>query len=124
MRNESGFTLIEVMMALTILMVVLMGLAMTTARTVHTITTSDRNDAAIQLAHDRIEYVRADPRYFLLDSIYEKTETSFPTLPGFQRQTVVTRTVSGNNDVTRVTVTVTGPGLMAPISRSVTVGAP
>lgn len=124
MQPRNGFTLIEVMIALTILSIVLLGLASMTTRTVHVVTTSDREEAAIQLAHDRIEFVRSDPRYLQLDSLYGGLETNFPTLPGVQRNTLVNRVTTSNNDYSRVTVTVTGPGLSNPVSRSITVARP
>lgn len=124
MRAPNGFTLIEVIIALVILISVLVGLSATTGRTVHTVATSDRQEAAIQLAHDRIEFVRADPRYSALDSLYEGVESNFPTLPGVQRVTRIERTTAAGNDYRTITVTVTGPGLSAPVSRTVTVGAP
>ena len=124
MRARNGFTLIEVMIALTILMIVLVGMASMTTRSVHVTTISDREEAAIQLVHDRLEFVRADPRYTALDSLYATTETTFPSLPGFQRVTQITRVTTGNNDYRRVTVTVTGPGLKQPVSRTITVAQP
>jgi prepilin-type N-terminal cleavage/methylation domain-containing protein len=124
MNNRRGFTLIEVILALTILLVVMMMLANTTGKTVHTAATSANQEAAIQLAMDRVEQVRADPNYAGLDTAYAKTETTFPTLSGFKRVTAITRTTSGNNDYKRITVTVTGPGLLVPVVRTVTVAAP
>ncbi len=124
MNNKSGFTLIEVILALTILLVVMMMLANTTGKTVHTAATGANQEAGIQLAMDRVEQVRNDPFYAGLDTAYGKTETVFPTLSGFTRVTSIVRTTSGNNDYKKVTVTVTGPGLLTPIVRTVTVAAP
>ncbi len=124
MNNRSGFTLIEVILALTILLVVMMMLANTTGKTVHTAATGANQEAAIQLAMDRVEKVRSDPNYSGLDTAYAKTETIFPTLAGFKRVTTIVRTTSGANDFKKVTVTVTGPGLTAPVVRTVTVAAP
>src|SRR3970040_585448 len=89
MNNKSGFTLIEVILALSILLVVMMMLASTTGKTVHIATTSGNQNAAIQLALYRIEQVRADPRYDALDTAYTATETTFPTLSGFTRVTSI-----------------------------------
>jgi prepilin-type N-terminal cleavage/methylation domain-containing protein len=124
MNNRSGFTLIEVILALTILLVVMMMLASTTGKTVHTAATGANQEAAIQLAMDRVEQVRSDPNYAGLDSAYAKTETTFPTLSGFTRVTAIVRTTGSNNDYKKVTVTVTGPGLTSAIVRTVTVAAP
>ncbi len=122
--SRHGFTITEVVIALTILLGVIVSLTTLTARTVHVAATSDREQAAIQLATDRTDQVRADPNYGGLDSTYATTETSFPTLPGFKRVTTITRVTSGGNDYKKVTVTVTGPGLLTPISRTIVVAAP
>jgi prepilin-type N-terminal cleavage/methylation domain-containing protein len=126
MDNQRGFTLIEVILALTILLVVMMMLATTTGKTVHIATTSANQEAAIQLAIDRVEQVRADPQYNGLDSMYAKTETTFPTLSGFTRVTSIQRTggIGQPNDYKKVTVRVTGPGVSPAVVRTVTVAAP
>lgn len=123
MKTRGGFTLVEITLALTILLVVLVTLVTLTGKTVHVTAVSDREQAMIQLATDRTDAVRADPDYFGLDTTYAKTETSFPTLPGFKRVTTVVRTTSNNHDYKKITVTVTGPG-MSPIVRTVTVANP
>jgi prepilin-type N-terminal cleavage/methylation domain-containing protein len=126
MRNQRGFTLVEVILALTILLVVMMMLARTTGQTVHTAATSANQQAAMELAMDRVEQVRADPNYDGLEAAYAKTETGFPTLPGFTRVTAIVRTggVGQPNDYKKVTVTVSGPGVLPVITRTVTVAAP
>jgi prepilin-type N-terminal cleavage/methylation domain-containing protein len=124
MKTQRGFTLIEIVLALTILLVVIVALVTLTGKTVHVTATSDREQAAIQLATDRTDAVRADPDYGGLDTTYGKTETDFPTLPGFTRATKIVRTTTSGNDYKKVTVTITGPGLMSPIVRTVTVAAP
>jgi prepilin-type N-terminal cleavage/methylation domain-containing protein len=124
MANARGFTLIEVVVALTILLVVMVGLVTMTGKTSNIAAVSERQEAAIQLVNDRLDQVRVDPNYTTLDSVYTATESSFPTLPGITRVTTVIRTTSGSNDYKRITVTVSGTGLSAPISRTVTVSAP
>ena len=126
MRSKRGFTLVEVMIALVILMVVVVGFMSTSSRLMHTVAVNDRQEAAIRLAYDRIEMVRLDPRYTKLESLFVATETSFPTLPGFTRVTAMSL-VGGPGqptDYKKVTVTVTGPGLLAPVKRTTTVAAP
>lgn len=126
MNTRGGFTLIEVILALTILLVVMVMLANTTGKTVHTAATSANQAAAMQLAMDRVDQVRADPNYAGLDSAYVRTETKFPTLPGFTRVTRIVRTGGAGlpNDYKKVTVTVTGPGVAPAVVRTVTVAAP
>ncbi len=126
-RRREGFTLIEVMMAVVILTGVVLGMAHVTGRMLHTISTSDRSAAALELVSDRLEQVSLDPDYGDLEDEYEGTETGFPSLPYYTRKTDIVHTTPGKKggpDYKRITVTVDGPGLLAPISRSATVGAP
>jgi len=124
--RRKGFTLIEVMMAVVILTGVILGMAHVTGKMLHTIATSDRSAAAMELVSDRLEQVSLDPNYEDLEDEYAGTETGFPSLPGYTRVTKIVRTGTSTKgpDYKRITVTVNGPGLLAPISRTVTVGAP
>lgn len=126
MRNRRGFTLIEIMIALVILALVVLGMATSTGRFIRVVAESDIQVAAIQLADDRIQTVLMDPNYGGLDTAYAGTEASFPSLDGFVRTTTITL-VGGIGQPTnhkRVVVTVTGPGLSNPVKRSATVAAP
>ncbi|TMM28152.1 MAG: prepilin-type N-terminal cleavage/methylation domain-containing protein [Actinobacteria bacterium] len=126
MPSARGFTLIEVMAALVILSVVLLGTAQLTTGMVHTAATSGRQDAAIELAQGRLARILADPNYATLEKVYVATEIGFPALPGFSRHTDVVHFggVGQPNDYKKITVTVSGPGLLAPVARTVTVAAP
>lgn len=124
MRARQGFTLIEIVIAMAILLIVMLTLVTLTGRTVHITTISEREQAAIQLATDRTDEVRTNPNYAGLDSIYAGTETNFATLQGFVRTTSIVRTNSGGHDYKKVTVRVTGPGLLSAVSRTITVAAP
>ncbi|GBD32317.1 MAG: hypothetical protein KatS3mg081_1944 [Gemmatimonadales bacterium] len=124
--GRGGFTLIEVMIALVILSVAILGMGTLTAGLVKTTAVGDVTAAAIQLAEDRIEEVRIEPVYAKIDSLYAGTETGFPTLPGFTRTTEVVHYGGPGQsfDYKKITVTVEGPGLLAPVVRTVTVAAP
>lgn len=124
MRRTAGFTLIEVLIALTMLTVVVLAMGAATGRFVHTVAVSDRQAAAHQLAHDRVAAVQLHPNYATIDATFSGTETSFPTLTGFTRTTVVTTVVDTQNNFKRITVTVNGPGLLQPVARTVSVAAP
>lgn len=126
LRGRSGFTLIEVMVALVILSVVLLGMGATIGGLLHTATSSDWNTAAQQLAEDRIEQVRLEPSYAALDTLYAGTESTFPGLSGWTRDTEIVHFggTGQSVDYKKVTVTVSGPGLRVPIARTVTVAAP
>ena len=126
MTGRRGFTLIEVMIALTILLVVIMLLASSTGRTVNIAATASAQETALQLAMDRVEQIRGDPRYNALEATYTATENVFPGLPGYVRTTRIVHVggVGQANDYKKITVTVTGPGLAAPVARTMTVAAP
>lgn len=124
--NRRGFTLIEVMVALVILAIVLLGTAQLTTRQVHTVATSAQLQSAVELAESRVAKIEADPNYAKLESLYVATENTFATYPGFSRQTAITHTGGTGlaNDYKKATVTVTGPGIITPVTRTVTVAAP
>jgi len=124
LKNRRGFSLVEIVVALTILMVVMLALITLTGRTMHTAVLADREQAALQLVTDRTDQVLTDPRYAALDSLYAGTETSFATLSGLSRTTTISTVTASNNNYKKITVTVSGTGLTAPISRTVTVAAP
>ncbi len=123
-QSREGFTLIEIVIAMAILLIVMLTLITLTARSVHVATLSEREQAAMQLVTDRLDEVRTNPNYAGLDSIYAGTETSFATLAGFTRVTTVVRTTSGGHNYKKVTVRVTGPGIATAVARTVTVAAP
>jgi len=62
MRARQGFTLIEIVIAMAILLIVMLTLVTLTGRTVHITTISEREQAAIQLATDRTDEVRTNPK--------------------------------------------------------------
>lgn len=126
MATRRGFTLVEVLMALLILSLVLLALGTSTGGFLRTVSDADRSNAAIALAEDRIARIQLDPNYAALETNYQATETTLPGLPNYTRTTSIVR-VGGANQTTdhkNVTVTVNGPGLTAPVSRSITVAAP
>lgn len=126
MRSRRGFTLIEVMMSLAIFAAVVLGMASATGSFLHIVTVGDRRASALQLADSRLAQIQLDPNYTGLDTAYAKTENNFPTLTGYIRKTVILH-VGGSGqsvDYKKITVTVTGPGLPSPVSRTVTLAAP
>jgi len=124
MSEQRGFTLIEVVVSLAILLIVIVGFVSMTGKSTNVAATTDRSEMGIQLASDRIAQIKSDPNYTTIDSIYGGTESSFPTLPGFVRVTKIVRTTTGGNDYKRITVTVTGPGISTSVARSTTMAAP
>ena len=128
MRLRDGFTVVEVLLALLLLSFVVMGFQAATGQIIHYAARSDRALVGVQLAEDRLELVRLDPRYEGLKSRYEGKETSLEGFDGITRTTTITRTRStqatGLLDYHTVTVTVGGGGIREPVSRTIIIAAP
>ncbi len=123
-----GFTLVEVIVSLVLLAVIVLTLQGAAVRLLHQSGTDTRTTTALQLVEDRFALIEADPGYATLETKYNGSEPDVGGNAGLTRSTsiVQTRTRVGSKyvDYKRVTVTVSGSGLSAPISRTVTVGAP
>lgn len=128
MRLRDGFTLMEVIVALMILAVALLGSQALAATMVRTVTTSNAQMAAAQLVEDRIDLIRTDPAYDSLFTKYAGTESTLAGWPTFQRLTQLSRTrdstAAGITDYIMVTVQVSGAGLRTPIRRTTVIGSP
>lgn len=126
--NRSGFTLIEVVVALVLLAFGMLALQSGVLRLVHEVGSDTRSTEALQLVLDRAALVRSDPRYELLESRYSATETDPTGAAGLVRVTDIQRTrdstANGITDYKRITITVSGSGLSLPVSRTFSVGAP
>lgn len=124
--RTAGFTLVEVVVALVILSVAVLGLGASATRLTTTATGAEQRALALQLVEDRIARVRLDPRYGGLDTLYVGTETNVLGA-GSARATAVVhvqQTTPVPLDYKRISVTVTGPFLQPPISRQIVVAAP
>lgn len=122
--NRDGFTLIEVILAVTILSSITLMMAAPASKFLSTAAKSQRRIGASVAADAQITVVRMYPNYDSLRVKFDSTKSNFP-FPGFTRQTQVIRTAPGAaGDVTRVVVTISGPGLVTPIKRTATIAAP
>ena len=123
-QRQAGFTLVEVVVALVILSVAVLGLGASSARLTTTAASAEVRALAVQLADDRIVRVRLDPRYGGLDSLYAGVEDDILG-PGSRRTTTVVHVQETNPvlDFKRISVTVEAPFLDA-ISRQIVVAAP
>src|SRR6185503_17809266 len=86
-----GLTLVEVIVALSILGGVLLALGMFSARLSQATGSSRIRITASQLAADRLEVVKSAPRYTAIESLYVATEGTISGYPGYQRRTWVQR---------------------------------
>lgn len=123
-HGRRGFTLLEVALALAILAGIVLVLATTTARFVHTATIDQQRTQADAAADAHVARIRLFPVYDSLAARFAGTDADTP-FPGWTRITTVTR-IGGPgqpNDYTRVTVGIVGPNLPDTVRRSITVAA-
>jgi prepilin-type N-terminal cleavage/methylation domain-containing protein len=120
MRDHRGFTLIEVIIAMVILLTVIAAMATATGGFVRSVSEDDYRAAAVQLADDRIQAIEMDPNYNGLGA-YAVVENAFPTLVGYTRTTSVNRITANGQNHTIVSVVVNGPGLVRPVERTTTI---
>ena len=123
-RPDAGFTLLEVLIAMVILSIMILGFqAAFAGRLLSTVNAEDRRTVALQLAAERVRAVQLDPVYTALEARYEAAEPTLANFPGYARSTRVDRTTT-DGDMTKVTVTVTHPRLPKPVVRTLVVAAP
>lgn len=125
-RVRRGLSLVEVIVALSILGGVLLALGMFSARLSQATSTGRIRVTAAQLAADRLEEVKTAPRYSVIESTYVATEGTLAGYPGFSRRTWVQRVggaVADTIDYKIVTVQVSHAQLTGNVRKS-TVIAP
>jgi hypothetical protein len=77
---------------------------------------------AADLVQDRIEYIKTAQPYSALPT-YAAIESSIPGHPGYTRETDVLRTNTSSADYTAVTVTVTHPSMLKPVTKTSIIAA-
>jgi prepilin-type N-terminal cleavage/methylation domain-containing protein len=120
-RARAGMTMLEVVIAMSILGGALLSMAAFTGRLAHTTGTSRLQTTANQLVSDRIETVKGAPRYTAIESLYVKTESSLSGYPRFTRRTMVVHiggAVKDSVDYKTITVEVTHPLLTNPVRKT------
>ncbi len=126
--NRRGFTVIEMVVAIIVLSAGILGLAASTSYIVRATATASLRAESFQAVEGRLSHIVMDPRYHHLESIYVGEETSIPGLDGMTLITEIVHTKTLNEgrytDYKAVTVTLVGPGLAQPVSRTIIVGAP
>lgn len=127
MMTRNGFSLVEVIVALVLMSIAILGLQLVAASMLQQTSASQIRLSAAQLAEDRVDLIKLEPNYANLSN-YVAVETNITGFPRYSRRTTLVArrdsTASGITDFKRMTVAVTAPGLATPIIRNVTVGAP
>ncbi len=125
--SRGGFTLVEVIVAMMILSVAVLGLASSAARLTTSSASAEIRALALEAAEDRLGRVRLDPRYGGLDTLYAGTDSDLFGIAGMTRTTTVVHVQQSSPhplDYKRITVMVSGPMLDPPITRLLIVAAP
>lgn len=127
MRAREGFTMVEVIVALLLMSVAILGLQLVAASMLRQTSASQVRLTASQLAEDRVDLIKLEPVYANLSN-YAVVETDITGFPNYTRRTTLLArrdsTSNGITDYKRITVAVTAPGLATPIIRNLTIGAP
>ncbi|MBV6521153.1 MAG: hypothetical protein MNPFHGCM_01280 [Gemmatimonadaceae bacterium] len=112
-----GMTILEVVVALSILAASLIGMAEYGRRYSRTNASSSVMNQAIDLATARVERVKAERNYTSMDTL-AVTETVIPGYPMFRRVTTIVRTLTGAMDYKTVTVAVTHSSLAVTVKKT------
>jgi prepilin-type N-terminal cleavage/methylation domain-containing protein len=128
-RARAGFTLIEILMAVVILVIVATAMARFAGSFSKAMGQATVRTIATGVATGRLELVRADPRYATLFTLYGTGSgadtTGFPQYPTMRRTTQVVRDQGGGRDRTTVTVRVWDPAVLKDtVSVSVVIASP
>jgi prepilin-type N-terminal cleavage/methylation domain-containing protein len=127
-RRERGVTLIEVIVAMVILTVVLLGMGRFAVGFTRTVRQSDARTVAVNLADQRLSEIRSAPNYSGLETNYNANEPTIAGFTGYARLTQIVRSggprPTYSEDYKTVTVTITVPGVPVPIKKTIVVAAP
>jgi prepilin-type N-terminal cleavage/methylation domain-containing protein len=125
-KTRDGFTLVEVIAALVIILGVSLGMAVFMLQFVRTVATASSRTTANELVADRLEDVKSATKYSTIDAVYAGTENAIPNNPGYVRQTIVSHVGGAPPDLYDyriITVIVSGPGLRNPVKKSTVISA-
>jgi len=124
---ERGMTLIEIIIALSILAVVVLGMGQFAFNFSRTERQSEARTIAVFLADQRLSEIRSSPNYSGIDSIYGVAEPTIAGFTGYARTTAIVHFGGPSpltNDYKTITVTVTAPTLASPVKKTIVVAVP
>jgi Tfp pilus assembly protein PilV len=116
-------TLIEVMIALSIITTSMLGLGAFLPNFMHVSAQGTILSAASDLAVSRVETIKAWPTYSTLAATFNATETSFSSCLGCKRVTLITHTSTTTADYETVSVTVSGPNITTPVEKTTVIAS-
>lgn len=127
--RRAGFTLIEMLIAIVVVVIVATSFARFAAQYSRSMGDSSLRLVATGVATGRLELVRADPRYTRLNDLYGSSTaggdtTGFPDYPRMRRITTLLRDQSGQRDFTTITVKVWDPALIDTVAVTAVVASP
>ncbi len=123
---REGMTLIEVMIAITILATAMLSIAAFMAKFAHAVAISDVRNTASEIASQALEQAKTSPRYSAIDSLYAGTTNLVAPYVGYSKTMIVTRTggtAPALYDYKTLTVIVNNSRLDAPVKRSTIIAA-
>jgi len=115
-----GISLLEVMVALTILGTSLIGMAEYGRRYARSNANSMLLNNALDLASARVERVKAERNYTSMDTL-ATTELVISGYPRYKRVTTIVQTLSAQYAYKTVTVTITHPAMATPVKKTTAV---
>ncbi len=124
--KREGMTLVEVMIAITILATAMLAIAAFMGKFAHAVAVSDVRNSASEIASQRLEDVKTSPRYSAIDSLYPGTVSLSAPYVGYTLTTIVSHTggtAPALYDYKTVTVIVNNGRLDAPLRRSTIIAA-
>lgn len=122
---RAGFSLIEVLVALTIMAGVVLTMAMSTIVSSRNVSSSGNRSRAQAMVDQQISRARSWPTYSTLGDLTLSQYNAYGN--GLSTATVVSVDTTGNRNLTKVAVTVTGSTtrvLATPINRAISIAAP
>ena len=116
-RIRSGISLLEVMVALTILGTSMLGMAEYGRRFARTNATAMLRNTALDLASERIERVKAERNYTSMDTLAGSHSVTSGGVT-YTRTTQIVRTQTSQVDFKTVTVSVTRATMPTPVKKT------
>jgi type II secretory pathway pseudopilin PulG len=120
---STGFTLVEIMFAISIVTTAIIGLAAFVPRFINTASKGAIVSAASDLAVDQVETIKAFPTYATLETTFNGTLVGFPTCASCSRTTTIVHDSSATANYKVVTVQITGPQLSTTVSKTTVIAA-